>query len=92
MANYMRLLGHQGIMFKMMFKKALSTKAFATQIKAVMEVQMAHRAALMDLLYVRIHPQHQLAYNVEDVDVLHDAIKLTFSYLLCTPQQHPAPP
>ena len=91
-ANYMRLLGHQGIMFKMTFKKVLSTKAFATQIKAIMEAQMARCAVLVDLLYIRIHPQHQLAYNVEDVDVLRDAIKLTFSYLLCAPQQHPAPP
>ena len=91
-ANYTRSLGHQGIMFKMTFKKVLSTKAFAAQIKAIMEAQMACCAALMDPLYVHIHPQHQLAYNVEDADVLCDAIKLTFSYLLCTSQQHPAPP
>ena len=91
-ANYTRSLGHQGIMFKMMFKKALSTKAFAAQIKAIMEAQMGRRAVLVDLLYVCIHPQYQLVYNVENADVLHDAIKLTFSYLLCAPQQHPALP
>ena len=79
-------------MFKMTFKKALSTKAFAAQIKVIMEAQMARRAALVDLLYVRIRPQYQLAYNVEDADVLCDAIKLAFSYLLRAPQQHPAPP
>ena len=41
MANYMCLLGHQCIMFKMTFKKVLSTKAFTAQIKAIMEAQMA---------------------------------------------------
>ena len=92
MANYTRSLGHQGIMFKMMFKKVLSTKAFAAQIKAIMEAQMACRAALMDPLYTCICPHHQLTYNAEDADVLCDAIKLAFSYLLHAPQQHPGLP
>jgi histone deacetylase complex regulatory component SIN3 len=52
-ANYTHLLGHQGITFKMMFKKALSTKVFAAQIKAIIEAQMARCAALMDPLYAR---------------------------------------
>jgi paired amphipathic helix protein Sin3a len=86
------LLGHQGITFKMMFKKALSTKVFATQIKAIIEAQMARCAALMDPLYACTCLQHQLTYEVKDVDVLRDAIKLAFSYLSRTPQQHPAPP
>ena len=80
-ANYARSLDHQGITFKMADKKALSTKSFVAQIEAIMETQMARRAALVDPLYARARPQHQLAYEVEDADVLRDAIKLAFSYL-----------
>lgn len=79
--NYARSLDHQGITFKMADKKALATKAFVAQIEAIMETQMARRAALVDPLYARARPQHQLAYEVEDADVLRDAIKLAFSYL-----------
>ena len=80
-ANYVRSLDHQGITFKMADKKALTAKAFVAQIEAIMETQMARRAALVDPLYARARPQHQLAYEVEDADVLRDAVKLAFSYL-----------
>ncbi len=80
-ANYARSLDHQGITFKTADKKALTSKAFVAQIEAIMETQMARRAALVDPLYARARPQHQLAYEVEDTDVLRDAVKLSFSYL-----------
>src|SRR6267154_750850 len=80
-ANYARSLDHQGITFKMADKKALTAKAFVAQIEAIMETQMARRAALVDPLYARARPQHQLAYEIEDADVLRDAVKLAFSYL-----------
>jgi paired amphipathic helix protein Sin3a len=80
-ANYARSLDHQGITFKTADKKALTTKAFVAHIEAIMETQMARRAALVDPLYARARPQHQLAYEIEDSDVLRDAIKLAFSYL-----------
>lgn len=48
-----------------------------------METQMVRCTALVEPLYVRAHPQHQLTYEVEDADMLCDAIKLTFSYLFC---------
>ncbi|KAN0116479.1 hypothetical protein V8E52_005860 [Russula decolorans] len=80
-SNYARSLDHQGITFKMADKKALTAKAFVAQIEAIMETQMARRAALVDPLYARARPQHQLAYEIEDADVLRDAVKLAFSYL-----------
>ena len=80
-SNYARTLDHQGITFKTADKKALTSKAFVAQIEAIMETQMARRAALVDPLYARARPQHQLAYEVEDSDVLRDAVKLAFSYL-----------
>ncbi len=78
-ANYARSLNHQGISFKMVDKKALTTKAFVAQIEVIMETQMARHVALVDPLYTRARPQYQHAYKVEDADVLRDAIKLTFS-------------
>ncbi|KAI9451486.1 hypothetical protein F5148DRAFT_1378838 [Russula earlei] len=80
-ANYARSLDHQGITFKMADKKALTSKAFVAHIEAIMETQMARRAALVDPLYARARPQHQLSYEIEDADVLRDAVKLAFSYL-----------
>jgi hypothetical protein len=49
-----------------------------------METQMAPHAALVDLLYMCACPQHQLVYEVEDADMLRNAIKLAFSYLSST--------
>jgi paired amphipathic helix protein Sin3a len=39
-------------------KKALTARAFVAQIEAIMETQMARRAALMDPPCVRARPQH----------------------------------
>lgn len=80
-ANYARSLDHQGITSKTADKKALTGKAFVAQIEAIMETQMARRAALVDPLYARARPQHQLDYEIEDQDVLRDALKLAFAYL-----------
>jgi paired amphipathic helix protein Sin3a len=80
-ANYARSLDHQGITSKTTDKKALTAKSFIAQIEAIMETQMARRAALVDPLYARARPQHQLEYEIEDQDVLRDALKLAFAYL-----------
>ena len=80
-ANYARSLDHQGITSKTTDKKALTAKSFVAQIEAMMETQMARRAALVDPLYARARPQHQLDYEIEDQDVLRDALKLAFAYL-----------
>ncbi|KAI0062716.1 hypothetical protein BV25DRAFT_1803353 [Artomyces pyxidatus] len=79
--NYYKALDHQSITFRAADKKALTTKAFVSQIEAVMEEQMAKRAILIDPLFARSRPQHQLEFVLEDMDVLKDAVKLSFSYL-----------
>ena len=48
----------------MVDKKALTTKAFVSQIEVIMETQIAHHAMLVDPLYVRACLQHWLAYKV----------------------------
>jgi paired amphipathic helix protein Sin3a len=79
--NYTKSLDHQGISFKAADKKAISTKAFVSQIEAAREEQMAKRASLIDPLFARTRPRHQLEFVVDDMQVLQDALKLSFSFL-----------
>jgi paired amphipathic helix protein Sin3a len=79
--NYLKSLDHQAISFKVTDKKAVTTKALVGQIEASREEQMAKRAALIDPLFARTRPRHQLEYIIDDISVLQDALKLTFSYL-----------
>ncbi|GJE93673.1 histone deacetylase complex, regulatory component SIN3 [Phanerochaete sordida] len=79
--NYYKSLDHQGITFKAADKKALTHKAFVSQIEAARDEQLAQRAALVDPLFARTRPRHQLEYVLEDPDVLQDALKLACSFL-----------
>ncbi|KAJ7274574.1 hypothetical protein B0H12DRAFT_1089258, partial [Mycena haematopus] len=79
--NYSKSLDHQGILFKTADKKAITTKAFVNQIETAREEQMAKRASLIDPLFARTRPRHQLEFVVDDTRVLQDALKLTFSFL-----------
>lgn len=79
--NYMKSLDHQAIFFKTEDKKAITAKAFVSQIEAAREEQMAKRASLIDPLLARTRPRHQLEFIIDDVQVLQDMLKLTFSFL-----------
>ncbi|KAG5641578.1 hypothetical protein DXG03_004691 [Asterophora parasitica] len=79
--NYTKSLDHQGIFFKNADKKAITVKSFVSQIEAAREEQMAKRASLIDPLFARTRPRHQLEFVVDDVTVLQDVLKLTFSFL-----------
>jgi len=85
--NYLKSLDHQGITFKAADKKAISTKAFVSQIEAARDEQMAKRASLIDPLFARTRPRHHLEFVVDDVSVLQDSLKLTFSFLDRTTHQ-----
>ncbi|KAI0341407.1 hypothetical protein BDW22DRAFT_1430067 [Trametopsis cervina] len=79
--NYYKSLDHQGITFKAADKKAITPKTFVSQIEAARDEQMAKRAALIDPLFARTRPRHQLEYVIEDVGVLQDSLKLVCSFL-----------
>ncbi|KAF8893642.1 hypothetical protein CPB85DRAFT_1230305 [Mucidula mucida] len=79
--NYVKSLDQQSITFKATDKKALTIKAFVSQIEAAQEEQMAKRSSLIDPLFARTRPRHQLEYTVEDMGVIQDVLKLTFSFL-----------
>ncbi|KAK0450434.1 histone deacetylase complex, SIN3 component [Desarmillaria tabescens] len=79
--NYIKSLDHQSITFRSIDKKATSVKSFVNQIEAAREEQMAKRASLIDPLFARTRPSHQLEFVVEDLSVIQDGLKLTFSFL-----------
>ncbi|KAJ3571279.1 hypothetical protein NP233_g3851 [Leucocoprinus birnbaumii] len=79
--NYTKSLDHQAIVFKTSDKKAITTKSLVSQIEGAREEQMAKRASLIDPLFARTRPRHQLEYVIDDVRILQDALKLTFSFL-----------
>ncbi|KAJ7104329.1 histone deacetylase complex, SIN3 component [Mycena belliarum] len=79
--NYSKSLDHQVILFKTADKKAITTKAFVHQIETAREEQMTKRASLIDPLFARTRPRHQLEFVMDDTQVLQDALKLTFSFL-----------
>lgn len=79
--NYTKSLDHQAIVFKTSDKKSITTKALVSQIEGAREEQMAKRASLIDPLFARTRPRHQLEYVIDDVRILQDALKLTFSFL-----------
>ncbi|KAG7097684.1 hypothetical protein E1B28_005009 [Marasmius oreades] len=79
--NYAKSLDHQCISFKAADKKALTTKAFVNQIEVAREEQMAKRASLIDPLFARTRPRHQLEFEIADIAVLQDSLKLVFSFL-----------
>ncbi|TBU57446.1 hypothetical protein BD310DRAFT_880877 [Dichomitus squalens] len=79
--NYHKSLDHQSVTFKAADKKAITQKVFVTQIEAARDEQRVNRAALIDPLFARTKPRHQLEFVVEDPAVLQDALKLAFSFL-----------
>ncbi|PCH44684.1 hypothetical protein WOLCODRAFT_123950 [Wolfiporia cocos MD-104 SS10] len=79
--NYHRSLDHQGITFKAADKKAITAKFFVNQIEAARDEQVAKRAALIDPLFARTRPRHQLEFVIDDMSVMQDVLKLAFAYL-----------
>ncbi|KAJ3857747.1 histone deacetylase complex, SIN3 component [Lentinula lateritia] len=79
--NYAKSLDHQSVNFKAADKKLLTAKAFVNEIEAAREEQMASRASLIDPLFSRTRPRHQLEIDFEDLNVLQDSLKLVLSFL-----------
>ncbi|KAK7470657.1 hypothetical protein VKT23_002080 [Stygiomarasmius scandens] len=79
--NYAKSLDHQSIAFKAADKKAITAKSFINQIEAAREEQVAKRASLIDPLFARTRPRHQLEFVLDEMQVLQDALKLTISFL-----------
>lgn len=79
--NYQKSLDHQGITFKLNDKKVTTTKTFVNQIESAKEEQLSTRASLIDPLFARTRPRYHMSFVVEDMSILQDLLKLTFSFL-----------
>ncbi|KAI0778618.1 hypothetical protein BD413DRAFT_510540 [Trametes elegans] len=99
--NFYKALDHQGITFKATDKKNITAKHFVLEIESAKAAQAKQRdreadaerasapsfSATSGTLYTR-SLGFQLEYAFEDVGVLHDAVKLVFSFLDHSPQQY----
>ncbi|CAD6885821.1 unnamed protein product [Tilletia laevis] len=86
--NFYKSLDHQGITFKAADKKNITHKAFIAEIEARRTSQQQRRFNL-DPDLPRARTQHQLAYVMDDKNVIFDVLKLSFIYLDRTPYSKP---
>ncbi|KAK0465461.1 histone deacetylase complex, SIN3 component [Desarmillaria tabescens] len=79
--NFYKSLDHQGISFKANDKKNITAKHFVADIEAIKAQQTA--AGSQDLIptFAKGSVGPQLEYSFEDTVVLHDALKMIFSFL-----------
>jgi paired amphipathic helix protein Sin3a len=86
--NFYKSLDHTGINFKQNDKKAITTKAFVTEIDAVRTEKQEQEQQAREKGDGRARPAckrgslgFQLSYSFTDSGVLCDALKLVYSYL-----------
>ncbi|CAK5281760.1 unnamed protein product [Mycena citricolor] len=70
--NFYKSLDHQGLTFKADDKKRITAKYFVNDIEAAKGAQMRH--------WARTTPA-QLVFNFADTPVLHDSLKMVYSFL-----------
>ena len=76
--NFYKALDHQGITFKANDKKNITAKYFVQDIEAIKAAQAAEREEKGEQEYSF---GYQLEYELQDMDVLHDSLKLVYSFL-----------
>lgn len=78
--NYYKSLDHQGVNFKSADKKAITSKAFVAEIES-RRIQQIQRRLALDASLPRPKVDHQMTYQLDDLNVLVDVVKLSFSFL-----------
>jgi paired amphipathic helix protein Sin3a len=79
--NFYKSLDHQGVVFKVNDKKAISTKTLIAEVEALRKEQTQKQAVMHDPSAVNARERGQYRFKVDDVDCLQDAVKLILSYL-----------
>ncbi|KAL1743974.1 hypothetical protein HDZ31DRAFT_39684 [Schizophyllum fasciatum] len=87
--NYAKSLDYQALAVRAADKRATAPKTLVQQITAARDEQAVARANLVDPLFARTRPRHQMEFVVEDPQVLQDALKLTLSFVDRTQAQVP---
>lgn len=78
--NFYKALDHQGVSFKSTDKKAITPKVLVQEIETISSTQQQRRLT-MDPSLPRLAPRFQLAYAMDDADVVADVWQLLAHYL-----------
>ncbi|KAL0951709.1 hypothetical protein HGRIS_008384 [Hohenbuehelia grisea] len=79
--NFYRALDYQGITFKPNDKKQITAKHFVADIETVLAQQTEAREQEDIPTFSRGSVGHQLEYSFQDTPVLHDSLKMIYSFL-----------
>ncbi|HEV7737197.1 MAG TPA: hypothetical protein VGO47_07490, partial [Chlamydiales bacterium] len=96
--NFYKSLDHQGLSFKVNDKKAITGKAFLADIERIKKEQDRERDGIVDdgenehvqsgfVRSAKVLPRRQLEYEIEDLSVLQDTMKLSICFLERNNQQ-----
>lgn len=78
--NYYKALDHQGVNFKSLDKKTITTKAFVNEIETLRAAQQQRRLAL-DPSLPALAPRFQLTYELHDGSVLADVLRMAGHFI-----------
>ncbi|KAF5368328.1 hypothetical protein D9758_002152 [Tetrapyrgos nigripes] len=79
--NFYKSVDHQGISFKANDKKNITAKHFVGDIEAIRTQQQEDQAKDGIPVFTRGSVGLQLEYQIQDVAVLHDSLKMIFTFL-----------
>ncbi len=79
--NFYKSLDYQGITFKANDKKNTTSKAFVQDIESIKAAQVKAKGRKAGGSSRPIAASCQLEYEFQDMDVLHDTLKLVYSFL-----------
>ena len=79
--NFYKSLDHQGISFKANDKKSITAKHFVADIESIKAEQAKSQEHDDIPSFSRGSFGHQLEYNFQDTPVLHDSLKMVYSFL-----------
>lgn len=88
--NFYKSLDHMGINFKANDKKNITAKSFVTEIEMLKTQALQSEESVKERKSTPAcaiwPPSPQLVYDFEDTEVLHDSLKMIYSYLDHNPQ------
>ena len=79
--NFYKALDHQGIFFKQNEKKLITAKYFVSDILSIKKQQLKKRERQGIKSFTQGPVGHQLEYSFKNTVVLHDTLKLIYSFL-----------
>ncbi|THV01430.1 hypothetical protein K435DRAFT_655423 [Dendrothele bispora CBS 962.96] len=79
--NFYKSVDHQGISFKANDKKNITAKHFVADIEAIRNQQLEDQAKDSIPVFTRGSVGFQLEYQMQDTAILHDSLKMIYTFL-----------